>query len=256
MQSQREPIQPNIGEILRGLPLFKNASDDFFSELLGNVSVQKYPKGKILFLHGDEAERFYLIQSGWVKLFRETLDGAQAVVDIFTAGHLFGETSIFEGSIYPYSAEVVEQGYIVSMPLSLLKSEIEANNKLALDMLSSMARYRRQQDQEIEHRSLQNAAQRIGCFLLRLTNQDTNGKVKIHLPYDKMLVASRLGMQPETFSRALKKLKEQTGIEINGATISMDSLDQIVSYSCAACSAEFPCKDLGYGKSKCDNDSC
>lgn len=107
-----------------------------------------------------------------------------------------------------------------------------------------MARYRRQQDRELEHRTIQNAPQRIGCFLLRLTNQEEEGSVKIHLPYDKTLVASRLGMQPETFSRALNKLKDKTGIRVKGATVELDNLEQLTSYSCSACSSEFPCKDI------------
>lgn len=233
-----------IEESLKNLGLFKNCSPAFFEKTAQDAQVKEYKKGHILFLHEDPAERYYLINTGWVKLFRETLDGTQAVVDIFTKGHIFGETSIFEDNIYPYSAEVVEPSYIVSLPLNVLREEIETNTKLAFDMLTAMGRYRRQQDQEIEHRSLQNASQRIGCFILRLTNQDKEGQIRIQLPYDKMLVASRLGMQPETFSRALNKLKEKTGIRIQGSTIEIDNLDQITSYSCNACSSEFPCKDI------------
>lgn len=233
-----------IEDSIRNLSLFKNCDDTFFKSITDNSQVKKCGKGQILFLHGDKADRFYIVKNGWVKLFRETLDGSQAIVDVFSTGHLFGETAIFENDLYPYSAEVAEAGEVISLPLSRLKTEIENNNKLALDMLSTMARYRRHQDQEIEHRTLQNASQRIGCFLLRLTPDKNSEKIKINLPYDKMLVASRLGMQPETFSRALKKLKEKTGIKIIGATIEMDSLEQLATYSCAACSSEFPCKDL------------
>ena len=230
--------------ILKNIPLLKGCEPRFFEILDAGSHAQSHEKGKILFIHGDKAGRFYVIKSGWIKLFRETLDGTQAVVDILPSGHIFGETSIFEDDIYPYSAEVVEPSEIVSFSLSDLKAEIENDKNLAFAMLSSMARYRRQQDKEIEHRSLQNASQRIGCFLLRLANQDETGPVTIHLPYDKTLVASRLGMQPETFSRALAKLRDKTGIRVKGATIELDSLDQLVSYSCSACSSEFPCKDL------------
>lgn len=229
---------------LRNISLFNGCDDAFFDAIQDSAQQKTYGKGQILFVHEDTAERFYLIQSGWVKLFRETLDGTQAVVDILPPGHIFGETSIFENGAYPYTAEIIEPSQIISFPLAQLKTEIEENNKLALSMLSSMARYRRQQDKEIEHLSLQNASQRIGCFLLRLTNQDEEGAVTIHLPYDKTLVASRLGMQPETFSRALAKLRDKTGIKVKGATVQMESIDQLINYSCAACSSEFPCKDL------------
>lgn len=233
-----------IQKQLLDIPVLGNFSVDRLEELVRQADIKPCQKGKILFVHGDQATRFYLIKSGWVKLFRETIDGAQAVVDILPAGHIFGETAIFEEDVYPYSAEVVESSEIISLPLPVLKTEIEDNNKLALSMLSSMARYRRQQDQEIEHRSIQNASQRIGCFLLRLVRQNENGAITIHLPYDKTLVASRLGMQPETFSRALAKLRNRTGIRVKGATVEMDSLDQLTDYSCSACSSEFPCKDL------------
>jgi len=229
---------------LNKISIFKKCSADFFSRIADQTNLQHHSKGKILFIHGDEAKRLYVIKSGWVKLFRETLDGTQAIVDILPAGHVFGETAIFEQNIYPYSAEVVEPGEILSIPLRELKSEIENNNDMALGMLGSMARYRRQMDKEIEHRSIQNAPQRIGCFLLRLADQTLEGPMKIHLPYDKTLVASRLGMQPETFSRALGKLRNQTGIRVKGATVELDDLNQLVDYSCAACSSEFPCKDL------------
>ena len=231
---------------MKDIPLFKNCTESFFEKLRSHALSQKHEKGKILFIHGDKAERFYLIKSGWVKLFRETLDGAQAVVDILPAGQIFGETSIFEDNQYPYSAEIVEPSEIISYPLPDLKHEIETNNKLALAMLTSMARYRRQLDSEIEHLSIQNAPQRIGCFLLRLAQQkgNTEDAQTIHLPYDKTLVASRLGMQPETFSRALAKLRDQTGIRVKGATIELDNIDQLVNYSCSACSSEFPCKDI------------
>lgn len=224
--------------------LFKDGSDAFFANLCEQGRLSRFEKGRVLFLHEDEADCFYYIKSGWVKLFRETLDGTQSIVDIVPAGHLFGETAIFENNLYPYSAELVETGEIIVLPLKILQNEIEENNKIALNMLSAMARYRRRQDREIEHRTIQNAPQRIGCFLLRLINQDENGAIKIHLPYDKTLVASRLGMQPETFSRALSKLKDKTGIRVKGATVELDNIDGLIRYSCAACSSEFPCKDL------------
>jgi CRP-like cAMP-binding protein len=230
--------------ILKSEDLFNGCHDDFIGQMAAQGRIISVNKGQVLFVSHDEAAYFYIVVSGWVKLFRETLDGAQAVVDILPAGHMFGETSLFENGAYPYSAEATESMKLLAVPMGLLQKEIENNPRMALAMLSAMARYRKHQDREIEHRTLQNAPQRIGCFLLRLADQNHEGAVKIHLPYDKTLLASRLGMQPETFSRALAKLKEKTGIKVNGATIEMDSLDQLVKYSCAACSSEFPCNDL------------
>lgn len=234
----------DIQTYLSGCDFFKSCAPAFVDKVANALKLESLSKNQVLFIHEDEAEHFYLVKKGWIKLFRETLDGSQAVVDILPMFHMFGETSIFHDDLYPYSAEAAEQSEVIKIPLDLLKNEIRDNSTLALNMLSAMARYRRQQDQELEHRTLQNAPQRIGCFLLRLADQSKTGPMVIHLPYDKTLVASRLGMQPETFSRALAKLKDATGIKIKGASVELQSLSQLSGYACSACSSEFPCKDL------------
>lgn len=237
--------QPITTKSLQNVPLFRAGPPDFIARLSAQATVLSPGKGHVLIVHEEPATRFFIITKGWIKLYRETLDGTQAVVDILNAGHLFGEGALFQGDTYPYSAEAVEESEVISLPLSLLKSEIENNPALALSMLKAMAQHRRLMDKELEHRSLQNAPQRIGCFLLRLSHSPAApGPVTIHLPYDKTLVAARLGMQPETFSRALAKLKIATGIDIHGASINIPSLDALVNFTCAACSSEFPCKDM------------
>jgi CRP-like cAMP-binding protein len=233
-----------ILKILEKSPVFENCDAASLTIFAAQSTIITAEKGQVLFVHEDKAKRFFVIIHGWVKLFRETLDGSQAIIDILPAKNIFGETSVFEEDSYPYSAEAVESTKLISIPLSVLKSEIDQNPKMIMAMLSYMAKMRRQQDRELEHLVIQNAPQRIGCFLLRLTNQNEIGPIKIQLPYDKSLVAARLGMQPETFSRALTKLKEATGLEINGATISLSDIKQLIQFSCAACSSEFPCKDL------------
>lgn len=252
-KSTQQPAHLNIQEkatqLLKSLRFFTKCSEDFINNLAQRAHLISGSKGKVFFLHEDEATRFYIVAKGWVKLYREALDGSQAVVDILPEGHIFGDSAIFQDDLYPYTAEASENVEVFSFPLNDFKAEIEKNPQLALEMLSTMARYRRQQDQELEHQILQNAPQRIGCFLLRLVNQhQEDGTINIHLPYDKTLVASRLGMQPETFSRALGKLKNATGIKVKGATITLDSISQLSTYSCSACSSEFPCKDLSIGE--------
>lgn len=237
--------QPDdVRSILTKAPFFKACDEAQLDRLSAGAVLCHYPKGKILFLHEQKAEYAYVLNSGWVKLFRETLDGDQAVVDVLPAGHLFGDSAIFNDAVYPCGAEIVERAELVQLSLAAIRTEIQTDNHFALRMMDTMARIRRQQDREIEHRSLQTAPQRIGCFLLRLIEQkQEKGAVTLHLPYDKTLVASRLGMQPETFSRALARLKQETGLTIKGATIEISSLDGLARYSCGACSSEFPCKE-------------
>lgn len=229
---------------LRNNDLFQQIPEKDLDILTEQSTFQTVDKGQVLFVQGERATRFFVINYGWVKLFRETLDGTQAIVDILSSGHMFGESSLFHEDMYPYSAEAAENVEILSLPLPFLKTQLETNPKFALAMLSEMAQLRKQQDRELEHRAIQNAPQRIACFLLRLANQSQTGSATIHFPYDKTLIAARLGMQPETFSRALAKLKETMGIEIKGSSVVLKDIQALACYSCTACTSEFPCKDL------------
>ena len=243
-QAAREITSDGNADLLEGTGLLQGVDPEISALFAVQISSRLYSKGQMIFSHGDEAKFFYIVKHGWVKLFRETLDGKEAVIDVLTTGHLFGETAIFEDDYYHTHAEAVEDTQLLCLPLSLLKQSVAKDAKLSLNMLSAMSRFRRQQDMELEHRTVQNAPQRIGCFLLRLCNPDTSTPIRLNLPYDKTLLASRLGMKPETFSRALAKLRQETGIRIKGATLEIDTLTQLSDYSCSACSSSYPCKDI------------
>ena len=231
-------------DFLRRLPLFHGVSEITLNLFLEKLRIKKCPKRNILFMQGDEANYFYIVIEGWVKLFRETLDGNEAVIDILTNGHMFGTSALFEDRLYPYGAEAVEEVKLMALPLSLLEEMIHSDKTLALNMLSSVSRRNRQQSKEIEHLAMQTAPQRLGCFLLRLCPANATGKITLRLPYDKTLVASRLGMKPETFSRSLKKLGNEVDLTVDGATIHIHNIDDMAHYTCNACSQSFPCDEL------------
>lgn len=234
----------NIESFIEPIGLLQDVSSETYALFLNNALTRKFSKNEMVFAQEDEAKSFFIVKRGWVKLYRETLDGEEAVIDVLTNGHIFGETAIFESDHYNFNAEAVEPTELLCFSLATLKDAIANDAKLSMNMLSAMSRYRRQQDMELEHRTVQNAPQRIGCFLLRLSKSDAPSPIRLNLPYDKTLIASRLGMKPETFSRALAKLRNETKIRIKGATVEIDTLDQLSHYSCSACSSAYPCADI------------
>lgn len=238
-----KPRRTEMHALLARTHLCHGLPESRIEELAAQAAVKTLLKGCVVYSHEEEASWFYLLAQGWVKLFRETLDGDEAVLDILPAGHVFGETALFGNGRYGASAQAVEDAVVLVLPLTALRRLIEEEPRLALNMLDSMAGFRRQQEREIEHRSLQNAPQRIGCFLLRLCDDGGRQTVTLHLPYDKTLIAARLGMKPETFSRALARLREDTGIVVQGATVHIGDVRRLADYTCGACSSTYPCED-------------
>lgn len=230
--------------LLEATPLFSAAPQDVLNALCAQArTLTALPKGHVLFMQDDPAEWFYIVASGWVKLYRETLDGDEAVLDIMPVGSICGETAFFENDSYACSAEIAETATIHAYPLSILSRAIRDHNDLAIALLKHINKRNIFQGKEIEHRTVQSASQRIGCYLLRLCKQGAKGAISLHLPHDKAMIAARLGMQPETFSRALARLQKDVGLRVKGYTIELDDLDELISYTCSACSNVFPCED-------------
>lgn len=229
---------------LREHSLFEDMPENIYAEFTAASQLVKLEKGEQLFLQDDPSEWFYFIVSGWVKLFRETIDGEEAVLDVLTTGHIFGETAILDGGMHSVGAAVAENAVLLRLPASLLKSAITKDHKVALGMLASISRQRRQQTQDIEKLSMQNTSQRIACFLLRTCRTSDEKSASFDLPYDKSLIAARLGMQCETFSRALNKLRKETSISVKGSAVIIPDIQDLANFACSKCSQEFPCSDL------------
>lgn len=236
--------EEEVLKLFHKLPLFYGLDNATLNEFVVAASVVNVPKGRVIYIEESKAGAFYIIMSGLVKLFRETFDGTEAVMDILAKGHIFAEFTIFDNDVYSTSAQAIEDCVLISVPTAFLKKSIQQNQKLSFNMFYAMSRNLKQRDSNIEHLTVQNASQRIGCFLLRLCPQDKETNITIQLPYDKVLLASRLGMKPETFSRALNKLRDQTGVRIIGARVEIDSIKQLTHFSCSACSSSYPCDDL------------
>jgi CRP-like cAMP-binding protein len=224
--------------------LFKNLENHIIDEIKLSSLSKSYNKNELVYLQEDEARYIYYVKSGWVKLFSETIDGEEAIIDILPTGHVFGDQAILHGSEITHSAESVEKTELILFKIDKVRDILSKSSTFALNMLELLTQKQKSKDRELEHLSLQTAPQRIGCFLLRLCKPDETSNINLNLPYDKSLIASRLGMKAETFSRALNKLKSEANISVNGGKVLISSIDRLSQYCCGACSNTFPCKDI------------
>ena len=204
------------------LPIFSGLENHSIALLLSHAWVQSYPRNAMLFLQDEPAERFYVVFDGWVKLYRTSPLGEESVIGVFTRGESFAEAAILDKAVYPVTASTVEDSRLLVIPAKSFLGQLTDNGEYALKMMASMSRHMRRMVQQVEQLTLKSSTQRVAGFLLRLCPQD-NGPVVIQLPLDKALIAGRLGMQPETLSRSLAKLR-QVGVVSKGAQVSIDDV--------------------------------
>lgn len=212
------------------------------AELAAQAHHKTYEEGEILCNQPEPAHTVWLVMSGWVKLTRETLDGSEAVWDVLGAGHMVGLETLTPEYCYTVRAVAVSPVTTLAISHGALRRVLETYPPFVSTLFNHSVRQQENERLEIEHRTHQTAPQRIGCFLLKLARAPTSGSMTLVLPFDKGLLAARLGMQPETFSRALARLKQDTGLQLQGAQVTIPDVAQMHQYTCGPCSGTYPCK--------------
>lgn len=203
---RRTGIRSNDYEQLKQIPLFAGMTDETIMNLLVDATARRYPRGTSLFMQGEQADRFFVILEGWVKGFRQAPDGHESVIAVFGPGESFAEAAMFVSGNFPISTEIAADARLLVIPRSGLLKQLREDPDIALKMLASMSRRLRGFVQQVEQLTVKSATQRLASFLEKLVDVE-EGSDEFELPLDKMLIAGRLGMQPETLSRALSKLR-------------------------------------------------
>jgi CRP-like cAMP-binding protein len=215
-------------QIVRSTPLFGSIPQETTQSIIGNQAVRFYEKDTQLFQQGEVATGFFLILDGWVKLYRLTPDGGEAVVGVFKRGETFAEAAIFLGGRYPVSAEVVTPSRLLRFDGESLRRRIREQPDLALSMLASASYHLKALVEQIEKIKLLSAPQRAADFLVDLSPIN-EGSVTIELPYEKTLIANRLGMKPESLSRALAKLRP-LGVSVDREHVTIADVGLLIRF--------------------------
>ena len=215
-------------QIVRSTPLFGTMPLEVAQSVIGTQAVRSYDKGVTLFQQGEPAVAFFVVLDGWVKLYRNSPDGNEAVVGVFRRGDTFAEAAMFLGGRYPVNAEVVSPSRLLRVDGAVLMRRICEQPELALAMLASASFHLKALVEQIEQIKILSAPQRIADFLIRLCPHREGG-CAIDLPYEKALIASRLGMKPESFSRGLVKLRP-LGVSVDREKVSIVDVKLLVRF--------------------------
>jgi CRP-like cAMP-binding protein len=175
-----------------------------------------------LFRQGDPATAFFIVVDGLVKLYRITPAGDETVIRVLQKGESFAEAVAFTGSRYPATAEAVTDARIARVPADHIVRCIRESPDIALAMIASTSLHLHHLVQQVEQLKVQSGVQRVAEFLASLSSAE-QGTCVIALPYDKILIAARLGLTPESLSRAFAKLRG-VGVVINASQVTVKDI--------------------------------
>jgi CRP-like cAMP-binding protein len=232
---------------LLSLPLFNGLNDEVLNKILVGAHTKKYPSGSLLFLQGEKVSHLYIIFSGKIKIFRSAANGDESIPQILGRGDTFMETAIFSGSASHVGAEAIDNINILSIPSETVTQIARSDHKFAMNLLKVMSKHSNSLIYQIEQITLKSAAERVGRFLVKTMLESDSQNPYFELPFEKSLIANHLAMTPETLSRALKQLKEDGAVIIDGKKIALTTEHALCRYG----DPEIARKCHNYGSKNC-----
>ena len=209
--------------------------------LAPHIKTRTYARHDTVLPHGDKATALWLVLKGWVKLTRQTPDGKESIVGLCTDGDVFGEAILIPHASYPYNAEVLlDDTQLAAIPADTIRRLILEDPAFSGDIMTLLGERVLQAQLKLEHMSTLSAAQRLGCFLLRLCHSQSNGTTCLKIPVEKHILAAYLSMKPETLSRSQQQLKP-LGVHVSGHEIAIGDIEKLRQFVCNSCSESGNC---------------
>jgi CRP-like cAMP-binding protein len=165
----------------------------------------------MLFHKGDPCRGFHIVVYGQVKLLFITSKGDEKVIEIMGPGQSFGEAIMFLEKPYLVTGQALADTMLLHVAKEVVFEEVERDARFARRVIAGLSRRLHQLV----------SAQRVIGYLLRPDQEYENdpSSTTVTLPASKAVIASRLNITPEHFSRILHDLTMAQLIEVDGRRV-------------------------------------
>ncbi|MEI7428964.1 MAG: Crp/Fnr family transcriptional regulator [Betaproteobacteria bacterium] len=220
----------NIEALLSHVPLFNGLETEEITRIARGTREINAARGDILFHKGDHSSGFHLVVYGQIKLAFTSSQGSEKVVDIMGQGQTFGEAVMFMEKPYMVYAQALNDSLLLHISKSVILKELDSDPKLGRKMIAGLSIRLHHLVTDVESYSLHSGRQRIIGYLLRDNIENDLKSLVVTLPTNKGVIASRLNLTQEHFSRILHELTEKGLITVQGRKIGIPDVEKLRCY--------------------------
>jgi CRP/FNR family transcriptional activator FtrB len=228
--TNRTMINEDDEAAILATPFFSRLSRESRDRLLAASYVQHFAAGSILYRRNDQCNFAFIALDGSIAWIAEQGAGKEWVIEFVPPGELMGLLAIRVNKTYIATGRVIENTRVLLIPAVTLRECLETDLRCALAALDTLAVRVPRLTGQIRELKAQSAAQRLAGFILELIDSNGSGRkegeVSVTLPWSRSLIATRLGIVPESMSRVFAELKDY-GVEGRGARLSVHSVQQL-----------------------------
>jgi CRP-like cAMP-binding protein len=221
-----------IQTFLANVPLFRELAADEIDRIAEQTKSMHVDRGTVLFQRSDTSEGFYVVIFGQVKLSFISKAGDEKVVDLLGPGQSFGEAVMFMEKQHVVTAQTLADSMLLYVSKAAVFDELERDPRFARRMIAGLSQRLHYLMEDLEGYSMHSGIQRVIGFLLRDDGDGTppESRLEVTLPAAKGVIASRLNLTQEHFSRILHELVAKGLIEVRGRTVVILGVQKLRTY--------------------------
>jgi CRP-like cAMP-binding protein len=217
-----------IQDFLARIPLFSSLGSQELDRIAAGASEIQLARGDMVFHRGEPCVGFHTVVYGQIKLMFVSPMGSEKVVRIIGPGDSFGEALMFMEKNYIVSAQALADSLLLHVGKTAIFNEIESQPGFARKMLAGLSQRLHSLITDVEAYSLRSGTQRVIAYLLA-GKRCENGH-QFRLSTSKTVIASRLNLTPEHFSRILHDLGAHELIRVKGRDITLLDVARLTAY--------------------------
>lgn len=209
-----------LKDMLLRVPQFTGLPAEALEPLAAAALCQRFAAGQVIYLEGEPANAIYVLQAGWIKATRMTLDGREQAMMFLDPVDIFGEAAVFTGQPYPCTVTALEDVTAWAIPTQAVLDLLQRRPEFALAVARRLGGRVLHYVSLVEDLALRSVEARLAHTLLQHAELDDGRLVvwrRTWTTFDQMAV--RLGTVRDVLSRALKTLEAENLLKVEKQTI-------------------------------------
>lgn len=210
------PMRADEIEEMGKLRIFHNVDRARVDEMLRVSFLQRFPAGVVLVNEGDAADFLHVVVDGRIEVYSAYRD-RETTIAILGPGHCFITAAVVLDRVYLKSARSLMPARVLLIPAEAVRRCFAEDGAFARCLASDLAASYRMVIKELKNQKLRSGIERLANWLLARLAEQGNAS-RFELPFEKKVLAARLGMAPEVLSRSFAALAPYK-VKVTGALV-------------------------------------
>jgi CRP-like cAMP-binding protein len=201
--SSRPPVGGKLS-VLRQHRIFHELDSDALDQLCRYAKPTSLKRGATIFSKGDPGNSLYAIISGTVKISVSSPDGRNAILNLISAGEIFGEVALLDGRERTADATANTNCEIFVIDRRDFLPFVRSQPTLAMKFIELLCDRLRWTSDQVEQVILQDLPRRLASALLGLTEKRKLEPTSRTIAITQQEISEMVGMTRESINKQLR----------------------------------------------------